>query len=126
MPPLGTENEIVAAERNDPRLRLSATQRGEPVGVYTGADNDPGRLDVADVRLDDGRPAAPCEPDNLAPEQQLASCGDHVLPERIGDAREVDDRRLRRVECPDARGVRLELAEPLRPDQLDARDAVHE
>ncbi len=94
--------------------------------MHAGADDDLARLDVAAGRFDDGRAAATDEPDDLAAEQQLASRGAHVLRVCVGDPREVDDRRLRRVERPDARGVRLELAQPLRPDQLDARHAVRE
>ncbi len=98
--------------------------RRKPVGVDAGADDDPRGLDLAGRRLDHGRPCSPREAHHVASEQKLPARPTHVVRIRLRHPREVDDRGLGRVQRCDSRGVRLELGEPLRADQLDARDAV--
>ena len=109
---LGLEHEVVAAERHDPRLGRCAAEAREAVRVDASAHDDAVRLEVAAGRLDRGDPASPREPDDRATEQQLAACVLHVVRVCLDDPREIHDRRLRRVECPHAGDVRLQLAEP--------------
>ena len=63
---------------------------------------------------------------HLPVEEELAARVRHVPPVRLGDQGEVDDGGLRRVHCADAGDVGLDLAQSLRPDQLDARNAVRD
>ena len=123
----GRSDEVVAAERHDPRLGRRPAQRGEAIGVDAGADDHPGGLDGAARRLDDGRAAAAREArPRLVPSRSSPPAAATSSAIRVGDAREVDDGGVGRVERLDPGDVRLELAEPLRPDQLDARHAVRE
>ena len=66
------QHEVVAAERDDPRLGRRAAERRQPVGVHAAADDDPLRIDsaalVATVVVPPRR-----ERPRLAPEQDLAA-----------------------------------------------------
>ncbi len=59
-------------------------------------------------------------------QEELASALPQLVGERDADQAEIDRAGPRRVEPPDAGGVRLELADPLRADFLEPFDAVGE
>ncbi len=126
MAALGLQHEVVAAERHDARLRGRTGQRREAIGVDASADDHALCLDVPAAGLDHRHLPASLETDHLAAEQELAPGGADVVGERLRDAPEVDDRRLGRVQRLHPRDVRLELADPVGPDQLGSRHAVLE
>ena len=68
-------------------------------------------------------PRAPRPPRRRA-EHDLAARRAHVVGERPRDRGEVDDRGLRRVQRGDARGVRLDRADPRRVEPAQTRHAV--
>ena len=124
--PFRLEDEVVAAERDDPRLGRRAGERRDAIRVDTCADDHPVCLDLTDRGRHDRPARAADESRDRVPEERLAAPLAHVPGVFLGDAREVDDGGLRRVERPDAVHVGLELAEALAPDQLDTRHAVRE
>ena len=69
------------------------------------------------------RPSARRRPDRARGGHDAAA-GLQLRGERAGDAGEVDDPGLRRVQPGDPGGVRLELADPVRADAPQAGHAV--
>ncbi len=121
---LGSQHEVVAAKRHDPRLGRRPAERGEPVRVRSRAHDDTPCLDVPGVRPDERGGATTLEGGDLAPEEHVSPSGADVVGERARDRREVDHGSLRRMERAEASDVRLELAEALALDDRDVRNAV--
>ncbi len=127
VPPLGPEREVVAPERDDPRLgrRPAQQRRGDPRARLRRRP-PVAASSVPPVVSTTVAPPRRASPTTRRAEQELASLGDDVRREGVGDPGEVDDGGAGRVERLDAGDARLELTEPLGPDQLDAGHAVRD
>src|SRR5439155_17194089 len=97
---------------------------GHPVRLEPGAGHDPARQRLV-VGSPDDDPVRPLlEPEHLTAGEHRTAGAFDVLGERERDPPEVDDPRRRRPEAAQARGMRLDLPDPLRAHPLEPRDSV--
>jgi hypothetical protein len=122
--PLGPDQVVLAAERDDPHAGAGAGEPRDDVGVEPGAVDEPARSDRPGRRRDVEAVAVPVDrrdpsagADDRAPGQELAG-------ESLGHLAIVDDRRGRRVDRADRGGVGLDLAESVPVDEGETLDAV--
>ena len=110
-------------------MGAGATSPGAPepvdsIGVDAG-DRMP-RADISPCRLEKNTTVTADNARHLATEQYLAAGLLDVTCIGGRNEPEVDDARRRAMKRADACSVRFELAQPLRADQLEARDTVGE
>src|SRR5437764_1505109 len=111
---------VFAAERYDVAAGVTAAEPGQSVGVQSPAVDHAAGTHWPRRRLQHDRPGAVVtEPRYPRPAQDPVACGRHQLGQLLADAAVIDDAGLRDVDgAQPAGGVGLQLAEPLRTDQL--------
>ncbi len=127
------DEEVVAGERHDPRIRLEARGACQAVRLQAGAGDDEveGAGVLGHLRLDPGHRerdphfvAHGVEPGDLGVVLDAPAGGEHVVAERLGQGDEVDDRGVRGVEGEDTADVGLDLAHLVPVEECDVRHAV--
>src|SRR3989441_6041581 len=123
-PPLGPKDVVVAAERNDLRIRSGAGLARQHVRVEAGARDRRSRDDRAGGGPDPDLVLADRQADDRGLEPDLDAEGGDLPSDRQGDLRVVDDPRFGHPQTASAADRRLDRLQAAGVEELDAGQAV--